>query len=73
VPASDWIWLRRWAHGRLPPWARQHLDTEDLGAHMIRRLPVPQKGLNRLVRQHALRLEGRIGTITLFSIDWRRA
>ena len=22
--------LRRWAHGRLPPWARQHLDTEDL-------------------------------------------
>ena len=22
--------LRRWAHRRLPPWARQHLDTEDL-------------------------------------------
>jgi RNA polymerase sigma-70 factor (ECF subfamily) len=22
--------LRRWAHGRLPPWARQHLDTEDI-------------------------------------------
>lgn len=22
--------LRRWAHGRLPPWARTHLDTEDL-------------------------------------------
>ena len=22
--------LRRWAHGRLPPWAREHLDTEDL-------------------------------------------
>lgn len=22
--------LRRWAHGRLPPWARNHLDTEDL-------------------------------------------
>jgi RNA polymerase sigma factor (sigma-70 family) len=22
--------LRRWARGRLPPWARQHLDTEDL-------------------------------------------
>jgi RNA polymerase sigma-70 factor (ECF subfamily) len=22
--------LRRWAHGRLPGWARQHLDTEDI-------------------------------------------
>ncbi len=22
--------LRRWAHGRLPIWAREHLDTEDL-------------------------------------------
>jgi RNA polymerase sigma-70 factor, ECF subfamily len=22
--------LRRWAHGRLPPWARDHLDTEDI-------------------------------------------
>jgi RNA polymerase sigma-70 factor, ECF subfamily len=22
--------LRRWAHGRLPPWAREHLDTEDI-------------------------------------------
>jgi RNA polymerase sigma-70 factor (ECF subfamily) len=22
--------LRRWAHGRLPDWARQHLDTEDI-------------------------------------------
>ena len=22
--------LRRWAHGRLPVWARQHLDTEDI-------------------------------------------
>jgi RNA polymerase sigma-70 factor (ECF subfamily) len=22
--------LRRWAHGRLPSWARQHLDTEDI-------------------------------------------
>jgi len=22
--------LRRWAHGRLPVWARNHLDTEDL-------------------------------------------
>ena len=22
--------LRRWAHGRLPHWAREHLDTEDL-------------------------------------------
>jgi RNA polymerase sigma-70 factor (ECF subfamily) len=22
--------LRRWAHRRLPSWARQHLDTEDL-------------------------------------------
>jgi RNA polymerase sigma-70 factor, ECF subfamily len=22
--------LRRWAHGRLPPWARHHLDTEDM-------------------------------------------
>jgi RNA polymerase sigma-70 factor, ECF subfamily len=22
--------LRRWAHGRLPAWARQHLDTEDI-------------------------------------------
>lgn len=22
--------LRRWAHGRLPVWAREHLDTEDL-------------------------------------------
>lgn len=22
--------LRRWAHGRLPRWAREHLDTEDI-------------------------------------------
>jgi RNA polymerase sigma-70 factor (ECF subfamily) len=22
--------LRRWAHGRLPGWAREHLDTEDI-------------------------------------------
>lgn len=22
--------LRRWAHGRLPVWAREHLDTEDI-------------------------------------------
>jgi RNA polymerase sigma-70 factor, ECF subfamily len=22
--------LRRWAHGRMPGWARQHLDTEDI-------------------------------------------
>lgn len=22
--------LRRWAHGRLPAWAREHLDTEDI-------------------------------------------
>jgi len=22
--------LRKWAHGRLPPWAREHLDTEDI-------------------------------------------
>ena len=22
--------LRRWAHGRLPIWAREHLDTEDI-------------------------------------------
>src|SRR5512145_3132036 len=22
--------LRRWAHGRLPLWAREHLDTEDI-------------------------------------------
>jgi RNA polymerase sigma-70 factor (ECF subfamily) len=22
--------LRRWAHGRLPVWARDHLDTEDI-------------------------------------------
>ena len=22
--------LRRWAHGRLPGWARDHLDTEDI-------------------------------------------
>jgi RNA polymerase sigma factor (sigma-70 family) len=22
--------LRRWAHGRLPSWAREHLDTEDI-------------------------------------------
>lgn len=22
--------MRRWAHGRLPGWARQHLDTEDI-------------------------------------------
>ena len=22
--------LRRWAHGRLPTWAREHLDTEDI-------------------------------------------
>jgi len=22
--------LRRWAHGRLPNWAREHLDTEDI-------------------------------------------
>jgi len=22
--------LRRWAHGRLPDWAREHLDTEDI-------------------------------------------
>jgi RNA polymerase sigma-70 factor, ECF subfamily len=22
--------LRRWAHGRLPVWAREHLDTEDM-------------------------------------------
>lgn len=22
--------LRRWAHGRLPMWAREHLDTEDI-------------------------------------------
>jgi RNA polymerase sigma-70 factor, ECF subfamily len=35
--------LRRWAHGRLPGWARQHLDTEDIVQdtlmHSVRQLP----------------------------------
>lgn len=35
--------LRRWAHGRLPGWARQHLDTEDIVQdtlmQSVRRLP----------------------------------
>jgi RNA polymerase sigma factor (sigma-70 family) len=35
--------LRRWAHGRLPGWARQHLDTEDIVQdtlmHSMRQLP----------------------------------
>lgn len=35
--------LRRWAHGRLPGWARTHLDTEDIVQdtlmQSIRRLP----------------------------------
>lgn len=34
--------LRRWAHGRLPGWARDHLDTEDIVQdtllHSIRKL-----------------------------------
>jgi RNA polymerase sigma-70 factor (ECF subfamily) len=34
--------LRRWAHGRLPGWAREHQDTEDIVQdtllHSIRRL-----------------------------------
>jgi RNA polymerase sigma-70 factor (ECF subfamily) len=34
--------LRRWAHGRLPGWARDHLDTEDIVQdtlmHSVRRL-----------------------------------
>lgn len=35
--------LRRWAHGRLPLWAREHLDTEDIVQdtllQSVRRLP----------------------------------
>ncbi|CAN5891358.1 N/A [soil metagenome] len=35
--------LRRWAHGRLPLWARDHLDTEDIVQdtllQSVRRLP----------------------------------
>ena len=48
--------LRRWAHGRLPVWAREHLDTEDIVQDALMKSVRPARVVHAGSRRRVLRL-----------------